>query len=309
MTTIHTDSERYRKIATKQPGGFLQGIYFDMDNETYHADPAFSHSGMVDILKHPYFYWISSPLNPQRERRAQTEAMRLGELIHQKLLEPKKFDALYRMPTDGWCRDKVILTTNMYQSITRAVDELGDTKDLYFSDGMPEVSVFWLDPLTGMRLKCRFDWLKTYGAVDRKNAREITDQEIGNAICNFGYDIQEELYVEGMRNIKRLLREGTCRVVGEHDPEWLQRFIDEPACGFCFLFQRSQWPFVYQYVQLPSDVLDNARRCIDDAKQCYLDNLEAHGTKHWPAGDAIPKKLATTDIPMRIYNRGYRGKS
>lgn len=303
MGHLENNIDYYRKIALKQPSGLTQGIYFSLSADEYHDDPAFSHSGMVDILKHPYFYWVSSPLNPKRKKRKQTDAMWLGELSHIALLEPNKFSEKYRTPFEPWSSDKVTLTSSQYEKITAAITELGATREVYFSDGYPEVSIFWIDPLTGLRLKARFDWLRTDGAVDRKNIKEITDDVIGRAIFDYGYDIQHELYRDGMAAVKAGLNSGTMKAYGDCEQDWLDRFKSDPYCGFCFLFQRSMPPFVFRYEFLEQQIMDNAQICIADAKQIFLDYIAEHGLGPWPAGRAEPGRFPSEKIPFGIYNR------
>lgn len=70
------------------------GIYFNMDEATYHASPALSSSGIRHLLVSPLDYWTNSRLNPAYTDQ-KTDAMILGTAFHRRLLEPEKFVSMY----------------------------------------------------------------------------------------------------------------------------------------------------------------------------------------------------------------------
>lgn len=65
------------------------GIYFDMDEDLYHAVRALSASGIKDLLTSPLTYWCKSPLNPNR-RDVDTEARANGKAMHIRVLAGKE---------------------------------------------------------------------------------------------------------------------------------------------------------------------------------------------------------------------------
>lgn len=69
------------------------GVYFDMDEEMYHAAPALSNSGIKHLLVSPMDFWARSWLNPNREDE-QSDAMTLGKAYHKRILEGR--EAFYR---------------------------------------------------------------------------------------------------------------------------------------------------------------------------------------------------------------------
>lgn len=72
------------------------GIYLDMPEDEYHADPSFSASGVKLITVSPLDYWISSPFNPDRVDDGDTDAKILGKAYHKMILEgPEAFNAAY----------------------------------------------------------------------------------------------------------------------------------------------------------------------------------------------------------------------
>lgn len=76
------------------------GIYFDLPEEAYHADVAFSASGAKDMLVSPLTYWMNSALNPDREDES-TAAKERGKAFHTRILEGKEvFAARYAVKPD-----------------------------------------------------------------------------------------------------------------------------------------------------------------------------------------------------------------
>ena len=71
------------------------GVYLDMPEEEYHADPSFSASGVKLITVSPLDFWVNSPLNPDRKETT-SEAKDLGRAYHKMILEgPEAFEAAY----------------------------------------------------------------------------------------------------------------------------------------------------------------------------------------------------------------------
>lgn len=72
------------------------GIYFDMPEEAYFSAPAFSSSGIKDILVSPLDFWMKSWMNPDRPEDKDTTAKLLGSAYHKAILEGiEAFEAAY----------------------------------------------------------------------------------------------------------------------------------------------------------------------------------------------------------------------
>ena len=65
------------------------GIYFDLPEEDYHADPALSQSGMKKLLVSPHDYWASSTFNPDYES-GDSDGMRVGTAYHARIIEGRE---------------------------------------------------------------------------------------------------------------------------------------------------------------------------------------------------------------------------
>lgn len=307
MSTLESNIDYYRKIALKQPTGLPCGIYFNLPAERYHNDPAISRGGIAYLLQHYYLYWVNSPLNKNKKslQKRQTEEMRLGEMRHEYIFEPAKFAAKYRSAYSKYDASKETVPHELWEKLEKSAEALGDGRELYFTDGYPEVTIVWLDPLTNLKFRARIDYLRTFGGMDYKTIHEITNVVIGQHVAKYCYDLQSGFYTPGLEVIKAGLRAGTVKAYGDHDPAWLKRFADDKTTGFGFCFQRSEPPFIFRFHFLPQDVLMNAEKQIRDGAQVYLDALAKFGAeKEWELGSLEMTEFPMRHIPQSIYYRG-----
>jgi PDDEXK-like domain of unknown function (DUF3799) len=141
-----------------------------------------------------------------------------------------------------------------------------------FSNGQPEVSVFW-DRDDGVRCKARFDFLKIRGIGDLKSTRNPLGLDFPDncrrAIANYRYDIQAAHYLEGRRQIPKLLD----NVQGEHDDDWLDQVANTEQFGFVFVFfQADDAPISWACSLSPGNpVLEIGRMSIEGAIERYKD--------------------------------------
>lgn len=287
-----------------QPAGLPVGIYFDLPEEDYHNDPALSHGGLAKLLSHPYDYFESSPLNPKRVNKT-TKGMEFGTLSHMLLLQPERFANEYRSPFGAYEEGKIILNHKLWDQLQESMLLLETAREKYFTKGMPEVTIVWLDRETGLKMRIRIDWLRVFGGIDYKRCQSIQKAELGYYIADYTCDIQARLYSDGIKEIKRLLNHfpDAVTIQGEVDPDWLNAFKLHPESEFGFLFQRSVAPFVYKLHTFNREILDNAAIDIDGAKKVYLDSLEKWGAENWPAGDDEPEELTMFHLPRKITQR------
>ena len=129
--------------------------------------------------------------------------------------------------------------------------------------GIPERSIYWTDPRTGVRCRCRPDWMPHRGdgrlvVVDFKTARAVDAEALGKAVYEHGYHAQAAHYLEGMK------------ALGLHGDQ-------EPA--FVFVFQSKTAPYLVHLVELdfPALTLGTARN--ERALRIYA---ECERTGIWP---------------------------
>src|ERR1700722_270263 len=293
--------------AKKQPEGLKPGIYFGLPENTYHADPALSHGGMVKLLVSWRDYWEYGPLNPNRAQKKPTDAMVFGTRCHELLMDPASFFEKYSVTgSSKWMQGKQLIARDEFDRIKDSIDEIKRVKGAYayFQDGMPEVTIVWVCRVTGVRLRIRIDWLRVFGGIDYKRVKNIENNALGWVIADHGYDIQQELYQQGIAEIRALLRAGKVATHGVYDKAWLKRFMDDEDCLFRFFFQRSIQPFVFTIKSFDAEILANARQHIEDAKNRYVAGIKAFGTSRPPAGNAETEEFSIYHLPRRIIDRG-----
>lgn len=202
---------------TALPAGIVRG----MPAEKYHADPGVSNSMLSSMAKSPA-HCYALHLDPNRPERAPTAAMAAGTLAHTMILEPGAFAERYAVKPAGlklntkdgmaW-RDDVapgltIISEEEYATglaQRTAVMRLDSVRRL-MSEGIAEASVFWTDPDTGLRCRCRHDWLhfrseRRVVALDIKTISDLTDSTVERAVTTYGYHRQAAHYTAGLEAV------------------------------------------------------------------------------------------------------------
>lgn len=293
-----------------QPLGIPEGIYFNLSDEVYHNDPALSHSGMTKLLVSWPDFWVSSCLNPERKKLKATEAMEFGKQSGMLLTQPKVFHQTYNThgrtsPTakGQW------LSSVQWQRLNESVDAITDVEigAQHFRDGYAEVAVFWRDPASGIMLRVKFDFLRTFGIIDVKRIKAMDDWTIGNAVRDQGLDIQNFLYLEGMKAARRMLLSlqksslDTWAIKNNADPIWLREFATDSDLMFRFLFQRSMPPYIWKFKELEDDVLVEGANAMFEAMKRYNEGIKTYGTGKPPLGDDSVGKISSFVVPRRRY--------
>lgn len=237
------------------------GIYFDMPEAVYHAEPRLSASGIKRILQSPLDFYVRSWwAGEDREPEETSDAMDLGKAYHKRIVEGR--EAFYRVygeafdpsqhPTalrtvddlrcelkarglkvggnkdelvqrlieadpdleilDQLCaewanqrRDKILLPAKTLRRIEIAAAMIEKHPDLSkaFTGGRPEVSIFWTDAETGVKMKGRLDYLKRRAFVDLKSYSNPYGKPLHNAVISAfaggRYQIQIAVYAEAIR--------------------------------------------------------------------------------------------------------------
>lgn len=205
----------------------------------YRKANGFSNSELSDYRK-SFANWLWN----KEHKTEPTLPMRLGTLIHTRILEPEKFNAVVKpdgmkfSTTEGknWKKQnegKEILTQDEYQMILGIEQSLKDNpitnKLMYESSGLNEVSIYWTDPETDVEGKGRIDRRlnddvvlpngNKVGIVDLKTVDSI-DRFIGNMKHRKG-DRQAGWYSWGnMYSSEETTPRGFCWVVVERKPPY-----------------------------------------------------------------------------------------
>lgn len=203
------------QLATSvEEDGFTPG-FCDMSNEDYHADrSAVSSSRLRTILVSPAHYMAGL-----EERHKTTPTLELGSAIHCAVLEHDRFEQEYvvaikfdRRTKDGKARaeefelqnaGKRILSQEEFfkvRAITNAVHARDEVRAL-MQIGKREQTLFWVDPETGIRCKCRPDFLGDIAVLDLKSTDDASRDGFAKSCHKYGYAFQAAMYLDGIREV------------------------------------------------------------------------------------------------------------
>ncbi|HEY1178255.1 MAG TPA: PD-(D/E)XK nuclease-like domain-containing protein [Phytomonospora sp.] len=186
------------------------GIHDDIDEATYHADPALSASGAKTLLHSPArFAW-------ERENGTKASgAMDLGTLVHTLVLRSHDkrlvvcpFDSMRTKAAQDWAAQmeaehRIVVTHKQVRqaiAIAKAV-HAHPLAGAILTDGRPEVTLRWDDPETGVPLRGRIDWLRAEHIVDLKTVGRYGGSELdtfGRQAASLDYPMSAANYVAGV---------------------------------------------------------------------------------------------------------------
>jgi len=268
------------------------GIYADLPDELYHADPnSLSSSGARRILK-------TSPRKFHLEQRVEKREWDVGHVVHKIILGKGSEIVVLDPAVHGLTADKKpaknYRSTTMWQEAEAAAREAGavpinvadyetatamaaavhdhDHAAALLSHGDPEISGYWTDPATGARLRWRADWLHPGRTrliiVDYKTTKNAEPRAFWKSVSEYGYHQQDAWYRDGVI---------ACGI------------DDDPL--FLFIAQEKEYPYeVTVHESKPADI-ERARglnrKAIDLWARC-------HQTGEWPG---YPPGIHTINHP------------
>lgn len=198
------------------------GIFYDLDETAYHADTSLapelgrslSQSGAKTLLHSPRRFAFE-----RDHGRPPKDSFDLGGLAHELVLRGgdnriRVIDA-YDWRTKAAQQAKKDAHAGRLTPVNRA-DLLAASKIAHavrrdplagaiFSEGRPEVSLYWIDDETGITCRARLDWLR-HGTskdclVDLKTAAygRGTEDAFGKSAASYDYPMQAAHYIDGWR--------------------------------------------------------------------------------------------------------------
>lgn len=219
---------------------------YDLTNEQYHARrETVSSTGIRKILSSPAAFYEGliqieeEALDPDSTVNVGSKHLRIGTLVHECILEPKKFfskfvlmpefvgmtkdgrpsnrsaealkkkeDWLKALPPDVTVCDEE--TFHQVAGMVKAILDHPDARNIFerdvdgqLSSGLAEVSGFYSDPETGILLRIRPDFMRfDLGIVaEVKTAASAERRKFASKIHEFGYHIQLAMQCSGIKII------------------------------------------------------------------------------------------------------------
>lgn len=224
------------------------GIYFGLDERTYHAAPYLGSTAIKQLYSSPPDYWWGSHMNPVREVEEESHALKFGTALHHRILYGEASFKKHYVPVDGgtktgevsadalvkWLKDNggnprklksenekavfedfgvTLVSQKVYDRLLLSAQMIVKNPNLTeaFTSGWPEVSIFWMDD--GVPCKGRLDWLKVNAIVDLKsfsdkNRIDTIDKMILRDMFNLRYDMQAAHYIRGHSFCADLVKAG-----------------------------------------------------------------------------------------------------
>lgn len=246
-----------------------------MSNADYHASEGISKSGLDLIARSPAHFRYA----PAKES---TRPMEIGTAIHTAILEPERFTKEYML-----LRDVKVRTASEYKQAAKIYtgertltstesDNVVGMQQAVWSNNeaklflgneqtKTEVSIFTTDPVTGVKVKCRFDALLGIAGMDVKKTEDCRPDQFIRSVWNYRYHVQHAFY---------------CDVF-----EWE---TGERMDDFRFLAIEDNAPNANKIYRLPHDLVSYGRKLYREALNTYADCLESG---HWPSHDGSTEVL------------------
>jgi hypothetical protein len=247
------------------------GIVENLPHETYLHEPALSVSGMRMLLPPncPALF-----RHYQDNRRPSKRAYDFGHVVHGLVLgdgpEIVRIDAAdWRTKAAKDERDeaysvgKVPILSHEYDEAAECAASVLAHTDAgpLFTAGRAEVSLFWTDPETDVKMRGRLDWLREEPGqrvmgVDLKTSVTADPESFGRSAANYGYAQQQAMY------------EDAIRATGLHDdPE------------FRFVVVEKSAPYLVSVIELDPEAVRIGRSMNQKAALIYKRCME---TGEWP---------------------------
>lgn len=250
-------------------------ITTSLSNEQYHAHESISKSGLDLIARSPAHFRY-------QEKRESTRSMVIGSALHAAVLEPDLFASQYMLLRNVSDRraseykqavavhgaDFVLTGTeaDYVAGMQETIRSHAYAGRVLSETGRAELSVMTKDPVTGVAVRCRFDWLTNAGlAVDLKTTIDARPDAFARSVANYRYHVQAAFYAD---------------VWSWETGETLQ--------GFEFLAVEKSMPHALAVYRLDDEALSEGRRLYREALNLYADCLERD---EWPGYDAQPQWL------------------
>lgn len=205
------------------------GLYDEIPEEEYHADRrSLSVSGAKSLLQAPALYqW-------RLDHPEQRDYFDFGSAAHAYMLGTGREVRLvpdvisWRTSAAQEQRDAIRAegAIPVLEPDWQKIEDMGEALTRHkmastlLSDGKPEVSMYAVDPHTGVLRRGRVDYLTEEVVVDYKTASSAEPGAFAAACARYGYDMQAAWYLDVLEALGEA-RGGFAFVVQEKDPPYL----------------------------------------------------------------------------------------
>nr|WP_269450640.1 PD-(D/E)XK nuclease-like domain-containing protein [Photobacterium profundum] len=171
----------------------------------------------LDVVRRSPLHFKAHYIDRIIERK-ETAAFTEGSLFHSMVLEPHKTALefvispeinkrtkagkeqleLFKETNKG----KTVVSQETWDKCAAMCDSVFSNPEsaYWFSNGRPEVSVFWHDSETGLDLKCRHDWLRDDNIiVDLKSTEDASEAGFARSVAKYRYFVQHAFYSESVK--------------------------------------------------------------------------------------------------------------
>lgn len=259
------------------------GLRHGLSLDDYHADETAVSKTQLDDLEHSPLVFYGRHRAPGRPPRpAPTAAMFGGTLAHCAILEPDAFDARYPPGPEvdtraaklwkdfaaGLKPHQVGVKPSERAAAFAQADAVRRVKPLaeLLARGQAEVSAYWVDAASGVRCRCRPDWVHPLASgvilVDVKTAANADPRDFGRSVLNYSYHVQAAFYSDGFAAAS-----------------------GQVVHGFIFAACEKEWPYAAAACMLGEDDLELGRRRYQRNLATYAECMR---TGEWPGwGDEV----------------------
>lgn len=198
-----------------------------MSDDEYFALKAISASQIKQYDKGAYWFWKSSPFNPEKAPEKASDALVFGKLCHCMLLEPDEVEKRFMVVDFGKTRTTKkyteavetypgfeIVTQDEMDRATKMIGEIGrhPLASRIIAGATAEMPYTWTDKETGLPCKCKIDAIKRTKngivVIDYKTSSDI--QSVLNWPQKLQYPLQAEFY---SRAVKEKYGEDPCEFI------------------------------------------------------------------------------------------------
>jgi hypothetical protein len=274
------------------------GLYPDIDEDWYHADPV--EDGSLSVSGAKLLLPPSCPAIFKHRRdhgHTPTTAMQLGTVVHGLVLGTGQDVCVlpyldYRTKAAKEQRDLAIdagllpVLSDEYERAERIAQAVKDhdVAGGLFAEGDAEQSMFWQDAEAGIWCRGRIDWLTYFDGtptiVDLKTSGDASPQEFAKSAAKFGYWMQDPYYRDGLGTILK---------------------CDPDEIDFVFVVVPVEEPYLVMHYRLLPEHVALGREQNRIAREVYRDCVKADA---WPAWSESIEDLSLPGWAVRDIERG-----